>query len=210
MKRFFLFLLLLLAANSISVLLWLTCFFVFDQTFLLSSVYAVATWISVYFGGKWYRTFLLRKENKLTRRDYRYIKQNLKEAKVKIARLRKLIFSVKSLQTLKQNVEIYRMVRKIYWLTKEEPSRFYQVERFYYQNLDLVVELTEKYALLASQPKRNTNVEMVLSETRLTIAELTKQLENDLYDLLKTDIDHLQYELDVAKHSFKNVGEKIK
>ncbi|NPC94920.1 protein xpaC [Bacillus sp. WMMC1349] len=210
MKRFFLILLLLLAANSISVLLWLTCFIVFDQTFLLSSVYAAATWMLVYFGGKWCRTFLLRKENKLTRRDYRYIKQNLKEAKGKIARLRKLIFSVKSLQTLKQNFEIYRMVRKIYWLTKEEPNRFYQVERFYYQNLDLAVELTEKYALLASQPKRNVKLEMVLSETRLTIAELTKQLENDLYDLLKTDIAHLQYELDVAKHSFNNAGEKIK
>ncbi|MDA7028407.1 5-bromo-4-chloroindolyl phosphate hydrolysis family protein [Bacillus sp. CLL-7-23] len=210
MKRFLLFLLLLLAANSISVLLWLTCFIVFDQTFLLSSVYAAATWNLVYFGGKWYKTFLLRKENKLTRQEYRYIKQNLKEAKVKIVRLRKAIFSVKSLQTLKQNMDIYRMARKIYWLTKEEPNRFYQVERFYYQNLDLVVELTEKYALLASQPKRNPKLEMVLSETRLTIGELAKQLEKDLYDLLKTDIDHLQYELDVAKHSFKNAGEKIK
>jgi 5-bromo-4-chloroindolyl phosphate hydrolysis protein len=56
---------------------------------------------------------------------------------------------------------------------------------------------------LASQPKRNANLEVSLSETRMMIDKLAKQLEDDLYDLLKTDIDHLEFELDVAKHSMK-------
>lgn len=146
---------------------------------------------------------MVRKENQLTRREYAYIKQNLREAKLKIARLRKALFAVKNIQTIKQNLEILRIVRKIYSITKNEPKRFYQVERFYYQSLDSIVELTEKHAFLASQPKRNANLEVSLSETRMMIDKLAKQLEDDLYDLLKTDIDHLEFELDVAKHSMK-------
>lgn len=191
------------AASALSVLLWFTSFFAFNQTFLLSSAYAAGAWIAVYLGGKWYGTYLFLKENQLTRREYAYIKQNLLEAKLKIARLRKALFAVKNIQTIKQNLEILRIVRKIYSITKNEPKRFYQVERFYYQSLDSIVELTEKHAFLASQPKRNANLEVSLSETRMMIDKLAKQLEDDLYDLLKTDIDHLEFELDVAKHSMK-------
>lgn len=191
------------AASALSVLLWFTSFFAFNQTFLLSSAYAAGAWIAVYLGGKWYGTYLFLKENQLTRREYAYIKQNLREAKLKIARLRKALFAVKNIQTIKQNLEILRIVRKIYSITKNEPKRFYQVERFYYQSLDSIVELTEKHAFLASQPKRNANLEVSLSETRMMIDKLAKQLEDDLYDLLKTDIDHLEFELDVAKHSMK-------
>lgn len=191
------------AASALSVLLWFTSFFAFNQTFLLSSAYAAGAWITVYLGGKWYGTYLFLKENQLTRREYAYIKQNLREAKLKIARLRKALFAVKNIQTIKQNLEILRIVRKIYSITKNEPKRFYQVERFYYQSLDSIVELTEKHAFLASQPKRNANLEVSLSETRMMIYKLAKQLEDDLYDLLKTDIDHLEFELDVAKHSMK-------
>ena len=137
------------AASALSVLLWFTSFFAFNQTFLLSSAYAAGAWIAVYLGGKWYGTYLFLKENQLTRREYAYIKQNLREAKLKIARLRKALFAVKNIQTIKQNLEILRIVRKIYSITKNEPKRFYQVERFYYQSLDSIVELTEKHAFLA-------------------------------------------------------------
>ncbi|MCQ5457712.1 5-bromo-4-chloroindolyl phosphate hydrolysis family protein [Bacillus paralicheniformis] len=191
------------AASALSVLLWFTSFFALNQTFLLSSAYAAGTWVAVYLVGKWYGTYLFLKENQLTRREYTYIKQNLREAKLKIARLRKALFAVKNIQTIKQNIEILRIVRKIYSITKNEPKRFYQVERFYYQSLDSIVELTEKHAFLASQPKRNAKLEVSLSETRMMIDKLAKQLEDDLYDLLKTDIDHLEFELDVAKHSMK-------
>ncbi|MCY9278232.1 5-bromo-4-chloroindolyl phosphate hydrolysis family protein [Bacillus haynesii] len=191
------------AASALSVLLWFTSFFALNQTFLLSSAYAAGAWIAVYLGGKWYGTYLFLKENQLTRREYAYIKQNLREAKLKIVRLRKALFAVKNIQTIKQNIEILRIVRKIYSITKNEPKRFYQVERFYYQSLDSIVELTEKHAFLGSQPKRNAKLEVSLSETRMMIDKLAKQLEDDLYDLLKTDIDHLEFELDVAKHSMK-------
>ncbi len=145
----------------------------------------------------------LLKKHRLTRKEYAYIKENLEEAKGKIIRLRRALFRSKSIQMLKQNAEILRITRRIYLLTKQEPKRFYQAERFYYQTLDSVVELTEKYALLSSQPRKNKDLSMSLSETRMTLAELSRRLEEDLHELMKEDIDDLHFELDMAKHSLR-------
>ncbi|MDJ1630344.1 5-bromo-4-chloroindolyl phosphate hydrolysis family protein [Bacillus velezensis] len=145
----------------------------------------------------------LLKKHRLTRKEYAYIKENLEEAKGKIIRLRRALFRSKSIQMLKQNAEILRITRRIYLLTKQEPKRFYQAERFYYQTLDSVAELTEKYALLSSQPRKNKDLSMSLSETRMTLAELSRRLEEDLHELMKEDIDDLHFELDMAKHSLR-------
>ncbi|QJC94585.1 5-bromo-4-chloroindolyl phosphate hydrolysis protein [Bacillus mojavensis] len=132
-----------------------------------------------------------------------YIKKNLEEARQKIIRLRKALFQAKNIQMFKQNAEMLRLVRRIYMLTKKEPKRFYRAERFFYQTLDSVVELTEKYAFLSSHPKKNKELSMSLSEARITLAELTKRLEEDLTQLMGDEIGELQFELDAAKHSLK-------
>ncbi|ALC83241.1 MULTISPECIES: 5-bromo-4-chloroindolyl phosphate hydrolysis family protein [Bacillus] len=189
------------SASTIAVITGLISYFAFGQTFLISSLYAVGGWFVVFSGTLWIGHYLYLRKNQLSMREYIYIKKNLHEAKLKIARLRKALFAVKNLHTIKQNFEIFRIVKRIYVITKKEPKRFYQAEKFYFENLESIVELTEKYALLATQPKKNAEIQMSLSDTRWTIAQLAESLEKDLYDLLEKDIDHLQFELDVAKHS---------
>lgn len=44
---------------------------------------------------------------------------------------------------------------------------------------------------------------MSLSEARITLAELTKRLEEDLTQLMGDEIGELQFELDARKHSLK-------
>lgn len=44
---------------------------------------------------------------------------------------------------------------------------------------------------------------MSLSETRITLTELNKRLEEDLTQAMGDEIDELQFELDAAKHSLK-------
>ncbi|SPU00962.1 phosphatase [Bacillus tequilensis] len=160
-------------------------------------------WIVVYTAGIWNARRLFLKRHGLTGREYAYIKKNLEESRRKIIRLRKALFQAKSIQMFKQNAEMLRLVRRIYVLTKKEPKRFYQAERFFYQTLDSVVELTEKYAFLSSHPKKSKELSMSLSEARITLAELTKRLEEDLTQLMGDEIVDLQFELDAAKHSLK-------
>ncbi|MBU8807255.1 5-bromo-4-chloroindolyl phosphate hydrolysis family protein [Bacillus subtilis] len=203
MQRFFLFLMWSLTSSATFVFIGILSFFGLNQSLFLSFVYGLASGAAVYIAGIWNARRLFLKKHELTGREYAYIKKNLEEARQKMIRLRKALFQAKSIQMFKQNAEMLRIVRRIYLLTKKEPKRFYQAERFFYQTLDSVVELTEKYAFLSSHPKKSKELSMSLSETRITLTELTKRLEEDLTQVMGDEIDELQFELDAAKHSLK-------
>ncbi|WP_075983000.1 5-bromo-4-chloroindolyl phosphate hydrolysis family protein [Bacillus massilinigeriensis] len=190
-----------------TIVVWLVSFFAFEQTFFLSTVFAILGGAIMYYSIKGISKRRFLKRHGLSRKEYMYIEKNLEEAKKKINRLNKALFSVRSIASLKQNIDIVRVSRRIYSITKKEPKRFYKAEKFYFTHLDSLVELSEKYAFLASQPKKNFELENSLRDTRLTIEDLTGSLEKDLYYILSNDIDELNFELDVAKKSIKTLND---
>lgn len=150
-------------------------------------------------------TFL--KKHRLSWREYRYIRKNLADAQKKIRRLNKSLFSIRDLSSVKQRIDILRITKKIQKMALKEPKRFYQAEPFYFSHLDSVIELTEKYNFLSAQPKKSLEINQSLIETRQTLNELTKVLEEDLYHVVSDDVDHLNFEIDVAKHTIKKQKE---
>ena len=205
MKSFIQFLLRSFAAAFASVLVWAISYLAFDQTFIIAILFGLFGGTVIFLFLKWFYGFRFLRENGLSRKEYNYIKKNLKEAKIKINRLQKALFRSRNLANMKQNFEMVRLVNKIYVITKREPKRFYQAERFYYSHLDSLVELTEKYAFLNTQPAKTAELSHSLQETRFTINQLTDSLEKDLYKVLADDIDHLQFELDVAKQAMEKL-----
>jgi 5-bromo-4-chloroindolyl phosphate hydrolysis protein len=186
-----------------AITIWTLSYFAFYNTFFISSAAALGGGALIYWLASLYSDSRFLKKNGLSRKEYRYIKKNLEEAKKKISRLHKLLFSIRHLPSLKERIELLRMIRKIYALTKKEPKRFYQAERFYFSHLDSVLELTEKYEFLSSQPKKNRDLDWSLNETRKTLSELSRLIEKDLYQVIENDLDTLNFEIDVAKHSIK-------
>jgi 5-bromo-4-chloroindolyl phosphate hydrolysis protein len=201
MKSFFQFLFRSFVAAFTAVLVWTISYLAFDQTFIASILFGLLGGVFIFLGLKWFFSYRFLRMSGLSRKEYNYIKKNLKEAKLKINRLQKAMWRTRNLANVKQNVEVIRLVNKIYGITKREPKRFYQAEHFYYTNLDSIVELTEKYAFLNSQPSKTPELSHSLKETRLTMNQLADSLEKDLYIVLEDDIDDLQFELDVAKKS---------
>src|SRR3954471_11571533 len=205
MRQFFEFILRSAAGVSTTILVWLISFFSFDQTVLASLLIGFLGGTGVYLLLGWILNKQYLKENGITRREYKYIRTNLKEAKEKINRLQKAVLRIRNFPDMKQNYEVIKLVNKIYSTTKKEPKRFFKAEQFYFTNLDSIVEITEKYALLHSQPAKTPELKISLKETRLTIDKLTDSLENDLYRVLEDDIDDLQFELDVAKKTMERL-----
>ncbi|MBB6446383.1 5-bromo-4-chloroindolyl phosphate hydrolysis family protein [Bacillus benzoevorans] len=203
MKSFFQFVLRSAAGGFVSVLVWAISFLAFHEDIVISLLYGLVSGMAVFFTLKWVNRRQFLRSNGLTRREYQYIKRNLKEAKLKINRLQKAFIRGRSLSNMKQNIDIIRVVNRIYFITKKEPKRFFQAERFYYSHLDSIVELSEKYAFLNSQPSKTPELADSLKETKVTINQLTDTLEKDLYIVLEDDIDHLQFELDVAKQELQ-------
>ncbi|MEH7179406.1 5-bromo-4-chloroindolyl phosphate hydrolysis family protein [Neobacillus vireti] len=207
MNRFLSFLVQSVVTVPTAAIAWFTSYFAFNQTFLLSSAIALGGGVIVYNITSAVMTSRFLKKHQLTRKEYRYIKKNLDEAKQKINRLNKSLFTIRDLSTVKQRLDVLRITRKIQNMTKSEPRRFYKAEKFYFSHLDSVVELTEKYRFLSQQPKKSHEIDVSLYETRQTLTDLTKALEEDLYHVISDDVDSLNFEIDVAKHSIKKIND---
>lgn len=104
-------------------------------------------------------------------------------------------------------MEIQRISRRIYRITKKEPRRFYQAEKFYFYHLDSLVEMAEKYSFLSNQPTENYELKQSLRETQRLMDEMRVTLEKDLDGVLANDIDQLNFEIDVAKKNLNRIKE---
>jgi 5-bromo-4-chloroindolyl phosphate hydrolysis protein len=207
MNRFLALLIQLFIAIPTVLVVWLVCFFAFNLAFLVSIVSSIISGAILYGLTSLYLNHRFVKKHGLTRKEYRYIRNNLDEAKKKMSRINKTLLTIRHISSLKQRIELMRLLKKIYQLTKNEPKRFYKAEPFFFSHLDSVVELSEKYALLSRQPNKGRELSRSLDETRRTIDELTKTVEKDLYDMLAEDIEDLHFELDVAKHTIQTSKE---
>lgn len=206
MRAFFTFLLGLFSIGQATVIL-LILYLGFQMTYLQASGYSALAGLITFFGVKWIADYRFLKRNRLTRKDYAYIRKNLLEAKRKMNRLTKASFNVRTVGAFKQLYELSRLTKRMYSIVKKEPRRFYQSERFFFYHLDSVVELSERYAYLASQPIKNDEIYISLKETKSTLEDLSKTIKKDIYEVLSSDVDELQFELNVAKHSLKKLGD---
>ena len=199
MNRFLILLIQLLIAIPTAAVVGLLFYFAFDVGAPISFRISIVGGTILFGSTSLYLTHLFVKKHGLTRKEYRYIKGNLVEAKKKMTRINKTLLTIRHISSLKQRIELMRLLKKIYQLTRQEPKRFYKAEPFYFSHLDSVVELSEKYALLSRQPNKSLELNQSLMEARRTIDELTETVEKDLYVMLAEDIEDLHFELDVAK-----------
>jgi 5-bromo-4-chloroindolyl phosphate hydrolysis protein len=191
-------------AVPITVITWLVCFFdIYYHEFLASTGLAISAGIATHLVLALFMKTQFLHKHQLSRKEYRYIKKNIGEAKQKMKRLNKSLFQIRDVSSVKQRIDILRITKKIYKMTKKEPKRFYQAEEFFFSHLDSIVELTEKYGFLAQQPKKSIEMNQSLLETRQTLNEMTRILEEDLYRVVSDDMEHLNFEIDVAKHTIK-------
>ncbi|MDN4607627.1 5-bromo-4-chloroindolyl phosphate hydrolysis family protein [Sporosarcina highlanderae] len=143
------------------------------------------------------------KELGMSRSEYKHIKTQLNEAKVKINKLNGLYGQVRSVQAFKQVYEINNLAKRILAIVRKNPKKFYHVEKFFYSHLDSAVELTSKYAILVNQPLKDQEIRVALQHTRETLNDVNRQLEQDLRGALATDIEQLQLELDYVDVTMK-------
>lgn len=204
MYRFVAFIIQTLITFPTMITVWLLSFFAFDQSFLSSSGISLGLGAAVFFGISFVLKSRYLNKHGLTKKEYSYIRKNLKQGKQKIFRANKALFSIRHQASLKQRMELIKLTRKIYALTNKEPKRFFQAEQFYFTHLDSIVELSEKYVFISRQKMNNSEIDLSLHEARRTLEELTVNVEKDLHQILNEDIEQLRFEIDVAKHSIKN------
>ena len=88
----------------------------------------------------------------LSRRDYHYVSNHLKQAQDKIRTILKSFVNVRSIQDFRQINDIYRISKSIHFAVKQRPAMFLSRE-FLYSHIDNALNLIESYTRLAKCQK---------------------------------------------------------
>ncbi|MFB1080937.1 5-bromo-4-chloroindolyl phosphate hydrolysis family protein [Jeotgalibacillus sp. JSM ZJ347] len=187
----------------IGTITWITAIFIMNVSFWPSLLAGVAGGVIPFYTIKWFQKRSLLKSYGLTKREYEYIQSNLKEAQKKISRLQGKQLQIRSISAMRQLNDMIKFSRRIFTIVKKDPKRFYTSERFFFYHLDSAVELTEKYTMLVTQPVKDKEILVSLEDTRQTLHELNRSLEEDLMKVLSNDLDTLRIELDMAKNTLE-------
>lgn len=175
-----------------------------DLGFWVSAALFLAVYFVSSFTMKQFQLHHKLKKFGLTRSEYRHIKSQLMEANKKIRELNRHYGKVRSIRAFRQLFEMNRLAKRIFTIVKNNPRKFYSAEKFFYSHLDSAVELTSKYSLLVSQPIKDTEMKIALQETRDTLESINDIMEEDLRNVLSSDIEELKMELSYAKISVKH------
>ncbi|MET3574881.1 5-bromo-4-chloroindolyl phosphate hydrolysis family protein [Bhargavaea ullalensis] len=134
----------------------------------------------------------------MTRSEYKHIDHQLSEAKAKLRQLNAHYGNIRSVQAFRQLNELNKLSKRIIGIVRQNPKKFYNVEKFFYAHLDSAVELSSKYALLANQPTKDEEMKAALQQTRETLGDLNIEIQKDVKRALATDLETLRFELDYA------------
>lgn len=183
------------------LLTWIICYWNFAINVWICSLIAVISYFPSNFIIKSIQQFRYLKKIGMTRSEYKHISSQLEEAHNELRNLNRYFTRVRSISTFKQLFEMNRLAKRIVNIVHKNPKKFYQAEQFFYAHLHSASELTEKYALLSSQPIKSSDVHLALQETRETLEDLNQLMQEDLHSVLATDIEELKMELDFAQLS---------
>lgn len=137
----------------------------------------------------------------LTKTEYNHIREQLQLAQNRLNTLQKQFLRIRSVASFKHINELSRTSKRIINMVKKDPRRFYNAEQFFYAHLESAVTLVEKYSMLNTQPLKDPEIKMALQETTHTLDTVQQLIDDDLKQVLSSDIEHLKLEIDFAKLS---------
>ncbi|MGV3243916.1 5-bromo-4-chloroindolyl phosphate hydrolysis family protein [Staphylococcus sp. 11261D007BR] len=135
------------------------------------------------------------KEMHLSRKDYRYIHNQIYTASSKIKKILKSYINIRSIQDFRLVNDIYRLARTINNTVKQRPNQFFNIESFYYSHIDHALNLIDSYTRLAKMPMKSKDEKKTLQQTRITLEEVRRTLIADLKRLNAEDYDQLDTEI---------------
>lgn len=138
----------------VAMISWMVSVFGFDLSFIIDALVGIGMFFVSYFPTQRLTSRKYLTEIGLSRRDYHYVSNHLKQAQDKIRTILKSFVNVRSIQDFRQINDIYRISKSIHFTVKQRPAMFFKVESFFYSHIDNALNLIESYTRLAKMPKK--------------------------------------------------------
>jgi 5-bromo-4-chloroindolyl phosphate hydrolysis protein len=137
------------------------------------------------------------------REETAYIKHQVKDAKKKLATIRRSLFKMKSVSGWIKVAKLYKQAKAVIKVVEEEPARYRDVQAFFTQHLPATVTLVDRYTFLARQPVSSNEVKQSLRQSETLIVEMTGNYHQLLLNSLSQDIMTLEIEQKLLKQAFQ-------
>lgn len=183
----------------VAVISWAVSIFALDISFIFDSLIGLGMFFVSYLPTQRLTSRKYLSEIGLSRRDYRYVRQQLTFSHTKLRQVLKSFVNIRSLQDFRQINDIYRISKSIHTTVKQRPSLFFKVESFFYSHIDNALNLIESYTRLARMPKKTKEEKQKLQQTRITLDEVRRTLIADLKRLNEEDYERLDVEIKLNK-----------
>ncbi|WP_251516914.1 MULTISPECIES: 5-bromo-4-chloroindolyl phosphate hydrolysis family protein [unclassified Staphylococcus] len=183
----------------IAIIAWIVSVFALEIQMVFDALISALTFLFVYFPTQRLTSRKYLKEIGLSRRDYLFVKNQLKQVQEKNKRILKSFVNIRSLKDFKQINDIYRISRAIFLSVKQQPAIFFNVESFFYSHIDNALILIESYTRLAKSPKKSQEEKQKLEQTRITLEEVRRTMVADLKRVNESDFNKLDVEIEVNK-----------
>lgn len=183
----------------VAFVVWLVSIIGFDVSFLMDTFVGLLGFIVSYLPTQKLTSRKYLNEMGLSRKDFRYIRNQLHQTQYKIRGILKTYINIRSIKDFKQINDIYQISRSIYASVKQRPALFFKVESFFYSHIDNALNLVDAYTRLAKMPRKSAEEKQKLAQTSITLDEVKRTLIADLKRLNEEDYERLDIEMELNK-----------
>ena len=130
-----------------------------------------------------------------------FFRETMAEARNQINTLEDNMQQVAKLKAINLRYDTLKASRAMFKEIVKEPNKLHQSDRFLYNHLPNLVELTSKYIEINNHELKNKDTFDALNQSAAAIEEVSQLIVKDYADFVKDDLEDLEVEVSIAKQN---------
>lgn len=130
-----------------------------------------------------------------------FFRETMAEARKQITTLEENMQQVAKLKAINLRYDTIKACRAMFKEIVKEPNKLHQSDRFLYNHLPNLVELTSKYIEINNHELKNKDTYEALNQSAAAIEEVSQLIVKDYSDFVKDDLEDLDVEISIAKQN---------
>lgn len=143
------------------------------------------------------------RESGMTDQEIAFFRQTMAETKEHINTLEKNMNQVAKLKAINLRYDTLKASKAMFKEMVKEPQKLHQADRFLYNHLPNMVELTNKYIEINDHELKNKNTYDVLNQSAIAIEEVSQLIVNDYATFVADDLDDIDVEISIAQQNIE-------
>lgn len=134
-------------------------------------------------------------------KEISFFRETMADAKKQITTLDNNMQEVAKLKAINLRYDTLKASQAMFKEIVKEPNKLHQADRFLYNHLPNIVELTSKYIEINNHELKTKDTFDALNQCAVAIEEISQLIVKDYADFVKDDLDDLDVEISIAQQN---------